>query len=369
MVSRSKQVLRFKRELNKIAEVGWQEKKTTKFILKSLPGKPIALGFGKEKTGLLYRLGGGTEKILLRADIDGLKIADRVAHICGHSSHAAGLMGGYLDCYSYQNKLTSIRKTIYFLFQPAEETFPSGAKTFIQEYGKIIREVKYAFAVHVRPKMAEGVIGIKKGPIMARGDYMEIFIKGKMVHVKNTPQGIDALEAAAYLILFIKDLQKKYRSNIRINIGVASGGWQPNTVAETASLKGDIRMKEEKYQGLIKRLLVNGVREIEKKTRAKISLNYYDGYPILSNEQTLTQEIIAFMKKRERFKINQSPSLFSFGCEDFSFIAQKISSVYALIGTGDKVDLHQKDCRISDKGTINVYRYFKAVIDWWFEKR
>ena len=40
----------------------------------------------------------------------------------------------------------------------------------------------------------------------------------------------------------------------------------------------------------------------------------------------------------------------------------------ALIGTGDKYDIHEAKCTISDKGTEAVYQYFSEITNWWLSK-
>lgn len=349
-----------------MAEIGWQEERTTNFIKNSLPLEPIKLGFKGKKVGLLYKVGEGKESILLRADIDALKIDGGIKHICGHSSHASALIAAFIDKYKLIKEHKN--KTVYFLFQPAEETYPSGAKAFLDECSSLFPEIKYSFAAHVRPKLPLGVLGLPH-IVVGRGDYMEITIHGKMVHVKNTPDGIDALEAASYIVLFVKKLQRKYVKHLRINIGVASAGLQPNAVPDYAILKGDIRMKDDKYQNIVKKLMSKKIKELEKELGVKIDFKYFDGYPILVNDKNLLNKIISFIAGNTNLKPLLEDNLFTFGSEDFSFIANKIPSLYALVGTGDLNDIHEINCTISDEGTKNIYTYFVNVIDWWLKEK
>jgi len=346
----------FKQALNKRAELGWQEIRTTRYIAEQLKVKPLVEGLGGKGTGLLYRVGTGDRAILLRADIDALKTSRGVAHTCGHSTHMASLMGTLLYTQSISDLLAQRGKSVYFLFQPAEETFPSGAHAFVAEHGDLLKTVSSAFAIHVRPTMSLGTIGIQPGLLWARGDYMEIEIRGKMVHVKNNRDGIDALYASALVIKQLHAIQNKYPA-IRIGIGVASGGLQANTVADRAILKGDIRLPTEQWQKKIKKILTQMLQSVEKKTNAKIKLHYFDGTPPVTNDHALTNEISRYLSGQRSipFHTIQSSRLFSYGCEDFAYIAQKVPSVMALIGTGDSHDLHEEKCVISDEGTMNAY--------------
>jgi len=357
-------LIRHKRKLDRLAELGWNEKKTTEYILKSVPVKPYKAGFGKSKTGMLYKLGEGTDSILLRADIDALKTEKGPKHICGHSSHTAALLQTLTDTVRKLHNQPNRKKSVYFLFQPAEETYPSGAKAFIDECPEVIKNLEYAFALHMRPLMKLREIGLQTGPVMARGDYFEINIRGTMAHIKNPEKGKDAIEAAAILIREFKAIQKKYFSVLRINVGVISGGRQSNTIADMCIMKGDVRLKENRRQNFIKLLMEKAIKKAQKSTGTAISLSYFDGYPVLSNEKAATGNVLRIMNNNNMLIIRDG--LFSFGCEDYSFISNLVPSAYAFIGTGDRHDIHHEKCIISDAGTNAAYEYFSSLVSWWF---
>ncbi|MCL4374242.1 M20 family metallopeptidase [Patescibacteria group bacterium] len=360
-------LINWKTRLNQIAELGWQENRTTHYIKQQLKDAPLIDGFNPGHTGLLYKLGKGNRAILLRADIDALRTRSGVAHICGHSSHTAALMSAYLFAQKQSDRLRTANKSIYFLFQPCEEGFPSGARAFLDQARSHLHEIKYAFATHVRPLMPPGQIGLVTGPVFARGDYFEIAVRGTQVHVKNAPEGIDAIETASHLVLEIKKIQKRYLNRLRINVGVINGGRQANTVADLADLKGDIRLCRDADQTMIKNRLKTIISALEKRYRATIDLRYFSGYPVLTNERALVKKIVASVNFSGK-KIVTRPDLFSFGCEDFSFISARFPSLFALVGTGDRHDLHEDDCVISDRGTETARLFFQQIISWWLTK-
>ncbi len=357
-----KHILEYKKKLNTIAELGWQEEKTTDYIAAILKDTPIKRGFRKGNTGLLYKIGTGSQSILLRADIDALKTSKGIRHTCGHSTHMSALIGTYQYAQSIEKNISEADKSIYFLFQPAEEAFPSGAQAFVSECKDSIKKIKQAFTIHVFPKLKLGEIGLQPGVIWARGDYMEIRIKGKMVHIKDNLDGIDALYAASLIIQKIKSFQKRH-STLRIGIGIIEGGRQTNTVADFALLKGDIRLKSESQQRRVKSALKKICSEIEKKTGAQVELSYFYGCPTVSNDSSLTKNIASDLKKYDKQFTISKKDLFSYGCEDFAYISSLVPSVTAFIGTGDMYDLHEENCTISDEGTLLAESYFKFIID------
>ncbi len=365
--NRRTDLINFKTRLNQIAELGWQETKTTRYIKQQLVDRPLIAGFGKNRTGLLYKLGNGNKAILLRADIDALKTRHTIAHICGHSSHTAALMSAYLFGKTLVSRLNAVNKSIYFLFQPCEEGFPSGARAFLNQAKPYLKQINYAFATHVRPLMPLGQIGLVNGPVFARGDYFEIDINGKQVHVKNAPLGVDAIEIASHLILHFKQIQKRYLRRLRINVGVINGGQQANTVADLVSLKGDVRLCTEQDQRLIQKQIMSKIRSLEQIYQTTIVLKYFSGYPVLTNDNPLMKNIIRSVDFGN-LKIIRDRNLFSFGCEDFSFISARFPAVFALVGTGDRHDLHEDRCVISDQGTQNLLAFFTKIIDWWIKQ-
>lgn len=360
-------LLTYKENLNSIAELGWHEEKTTEYLETQISEKPIKRGFASGLTGLLYKIGEGKRSILLRADIDGLKTSKGIAHICGHSTHMAALIVALEYSQSIKQQLSNDDKSIYFLFQPAEETFPSGAKAFIKECSDVVQKIQSSYAIHVRPNLPIGTIGLQSGAVWAYGDYMEIEVSGKMVHIKNNHDGVDSLVAASHIVLGVEAIQKDHPA-CRIGIGILQGGLQPNAVAGSALLKGDLRFKNYSQKKRIKQKLELLLQKVEQRTGTHIELRYYDGTPAVLNSKKTTNTLYNYLRKRRDLLFTYKTSgLFSFGCEDFAYITERIPSTIALIGTGDKYDLHEENCTISDQGTVNAAKYFKAVIDWFLQ--
>jgi amidohydrolase len=352
-----------KKDLDRLAEIGWLEKKTTRYILKALGDKPYRTGFAGKKVGAIFKIGRGKNKYLLRSDIDGLKTKDGIRHICGHSSHTAGLIGAYRYAKSLEKKLIDKDSEIYFLFQPAEETYPSGAKAFIDEDLRLVKQIKKAFACHVKPELKKGEIGLQSGDVFAAGDYFEIEIFGTQVHVKDAAYSIDALEGTAQVIIELKKILKKITPNGVINAGVVSGGRQPNAVADYAILKGDIRCREEKTRRLIKKSLEDIAAKKNIGYRGKIRVGYFDGYPLLKNNRKITDEFTKFVRTKNVFGKIIDRGMFSFGTEDFSFIADAVPSLYAYIGIDQPYPLHSDKLYVDDAGTLQVLKYFENVIN------
>ncbi|PIB31405.1 hypothetical protein BFP77_01800 [Maribacter sp. 4U21] len=146
-----------KEDLHSHPELAGQEKRTSKIVENYLLdlGLEVKKGFGGN--GIVGILNGHKEgkKIAWRADMDAaMHVFDdnpnsktQIAHICGHDVHTViGL--GIANVLSKMKD--SINGTVYFIFQPAEESF-EGAKSMIGD--GLFQEIRpdEIFGLHVFP--------------------------------------------------------------------------------------------------------------------------------------------------------------------------------------------------------------------------
>lgn len=359
-------VIKYKNDLDAIAETGWNEVKTTAYIDSVIKQKSLVNGFGEKKVGRIFSIGKGSEKIFLRADIDALPSKNGVKHICGHSTHMASLLGAFQWALSKELELTKKNKQIIFIFQPAEETFPSGAAEIIKKCPELIDSIKYGFGLHVAPDLPAGKIGIFDGIINAAGDYFEIEVYGKSTHIKSAPKGIDAIEGAAYIVQRFKKFQKEFPNfgkDVVFNIDTIKGGTSPNRIADTVFMNGDIRWFNKEDQEKIKKFFSDLPNEIKKIYNGQLKIRYFDGYPPLNNDTNLTTLVKTYISNDSDLSITDNVKK-SLGTEDFSFYSEKIPTLYAKIGMEGKHELHD-DMFYTDNHTVKLaFIYWLSIIDW-----
>ena len=320
-----------KRKLDELAEIAWNEKKTSEYIISQLGDEYVWY----KNNALIYKLGKGTP-IFFRAELDALQTIDGPKHICGHSAHLASLMGAYR--YFKENPP---QHTIYFIFQPSEEGYPSGA-TFISENFLKDKNIQAGFAFHVFGR------GSKQNKLydvqMASGDYFEISIAGVSTHVKNknTNTHPDPLVIAADLIKSIN--QKKYK-NIIMNIGKIEGGTSANCIAGKVMLYGDIRTNKEILREKAFTILQQIIKQHEKKYDSTIDLFHSFGYPVLNNDINLIKKIKKIL--------TIDGSIKSFGTEDFSLYP--FPYVFLYIGTGTEKSTHEIDFNVPNSTTLKIF--------------
>jgi len=327
----------FRQNLLKTPELSWNEIKTSSYIKKVL-GEPL----WQEKTAFAYAAGHGTP-IFFRAELDAITTSEGVKHVCGHATHSAALMGTYL----YFKENPPRDKTIYFIFQPSEEGYPSGAAFIAQHFDKL-KTCKAGFTVHVWPDLHQGELYDVK---MAASDYFEIIVKGKGTHIinKNVVKEKDPIAVAGNIAHQINQTKHK---NFIVYIGTITGGETPNALAAQVRMTGDIRAIDEigrldAYQFLRKVLDRVG----ETATGVEITTDYFMGYPMTESNNEIKKQIKHILPINEQIE--------SFGTDDFSLYPVPSMTLY--IGTGRAEELHRVDFVVPVEIAVKIYEYWIKI--------
>lgn len=337
MVRTKDKIMKFKHDLESIGEVGWQEYKTKNYITKNL-GKP----FWSEKTALVYKVGRGTP-VFFRAELDALNTSSGAKHLCGHSTHMASIMAAYM--YFKENPPQNF--CIYFVFQPAEEIYPSGAD-FVFKNFRPLKGCRAGFAFHVMSPLPAGEIYIAN---LASGDYFEINIVGHSVHVKdkNDSKVSDALLAGSEIVGLINGKKNK---NFIVNAGTFSGGDLANRIAGSAFLTGDARALSPRGREDAEKLVRRVCSRVEKKFDGiKVLLKYFKTYPILKAEESLAKNIKNILDIAGEYK--------SFATEDFALY--KVPKILFSVGTGGKHELHSDGFKVEDKIALHIFESWVKI--------
>ena len=159
--------------------------------------------------GVAASIGSGGRTLLLRADMDALPIGEESggpfacptgteAHTCGHDFHAAMLLNA---AKLLKEDESSLKGTVRFMFQPAEETF-EGAKDMFAH--GILEGVDAAMAVQVGPgKMPVGLVMYNSGGVMLSSvDGFQITAHGRGAHGAFPHNAIDPISTARIPLRF-----------------------------------------------------------------------------------------------------------------------------------------------------------------------
>lgn len=364
-------VLEYKNHIHQNPEVGWTEVLTTRYIQEQLDAASLIQGLGEQHTGAVFEVGKGALSIFVRADIDALKTSVGPQHLCGHSTHTAALMGAYFWLKEHEIELNNQGKKVIFLFQPAEEVHPSGARTFLETYPSLLDKSEYGFAIHVEPSLPIGTVQVQPGPIWAAHDSVKVEIIGKAVHVKNTPAGIDAIAGASQVIQLLRNFQHEFSNfgrDIVFNFNTIQGGVANNTVADKAFLTGAVRWIHREQQRQVRQFFNRLPHIMETIYPGMVNVTYIDeAVPVCENNRALAEEVGAYMRQHSNFSVVSKDQV-DLGVEDFAHFSRKYKTLYSKIGIDCPFDLHDPQMAVSDEATIKVFEYWQNLLQWWIGK-
>ena len=351
-----------RRHIHQNPELAFREFQTTKYIKGILKNNGIKINPLKMRTGVCAVINPKCKKaVAIRSDIDALPITEKtdvpfksrnagVMHACGHDVHMATVLGTAIIL----NKLRSqINAGVKFLFQPAEEQPPGGAKEMIENGVLKNPAVKVIFGLHVDPNVSVGRIGLRDGPTMSSVMDFDIEIIGRGGHAARPHAAIDAVAVAAEVIDSLQKVVSRELNPLKpglITIGVIEGGTVRNVIAEKVILKGTARTLHGDTQKWLPKLIRRTIDGVCKARGAKFKLDILSGYPVMVNHQNansiLRDSWIELFGKSTRYKIEVTPM--TLGGEDFAYFVSKIPGSMFRLGVKNKKIGADKSWHASD---------------------
>ena len=338
-------IISTRRELHKIPETAYTEKKTSAYVADYLTGEGLQVKTGIAQYGVvgLLETGRPGPTLMIRADMDALPLLeqtgkpfasthDGVMHACGHDAHMAMVLGAATILNNIKDQLNG---NIKFLFQPAEEG-PGGAKPMIEEGVLENPKVDYSIGCHVWPDIPEGTIGVRPGPFMAAMDRFDIKIIGRGGHGAMPHLSVDALDAGVQVVNALQRIVSRQINPLEaavVTVGTFQAGTAFNIIPEEAFLSGTTRTFDEKlWQSWSQRLekIISGVCDA---MGVDFELNFQPGYPPTINDSSmakLVSDCAAAVVGAEKVVVPDR----TMGGEDFSFFLQKSKGCYFALGTG-----------------------------------
>ena len=301
MEEMSPQFIETFRHLHKNPELSFQEYDTTEYIraiLRELDIKILDIGLETGVVGLLE----GKEPgpcIALRADIDGLPIQEESSssypserpgkmHACGHDTHTASLLGAARLLASVRENL---KGSVKFFFQPAEEV-NLGAKKLVALGCMENPHVDAVFGMHNEPHVPYGCVAVKKGPLMASVDRINIKITGKGGHGGMPQKNIDPIVVAAAIIQSLQTIVSRNVSPIDSCVvsicNVKAGeGTVNNVTPEEVRMYGTVRNYSQDVQHYVEQRIRDIVEQVSAAYGAKGELEYIYELAVTDNHEQL----------------------------------------------------------------------------------
>lgn len=296
-----------RRWLHTHPETGFDLKETTPYVRSALEQMGCAVQ-DCGKAGLVSTIGTGGKVFLLRADMDALPIREEAdvefastngnMHACGHDMHTAMLLGAAKLLKSHEQELTG---TVKLMFQPAEEVF-EGGKDMIAGGALENPKVDAAMMIHVAAGMpipAGTVIVSAPGVSAPAADYFTIQIQGKGCHGSAPWNGVDAITAAAHVLIALQEIQARELDASQeavLTIGTFHSGNAENVIADSAVLGGTIRTYDEQTRTRLKERMTQIAGSIAAAFRAQAEVHFGSGCPTLVNDNTLCHCVSGYLK-------------------------------------------------------------------------
>jgi len=337
-----------RRHLHENPELSWQEFGTSDFIAAKLEEEGIRFNRGVAKNGIVGFIEGNnpnSKTIALRADMDALPIEEAntceyksrnqgVMHACGHDVHMACLLGAAKILNRLRNKFDG---TVRLIFQPSEETYPSGANEMIKE-GVLENPVPRAIlGQHVFPQLPVGSVGVRPGKYMASTDEVYLTVIGKGGHAAMPHLVVDPLAIAAHILVALQHVPKlNHNPDVPtvLAFGRIIGEGRMNVIPNEVTIDGTFRTFDENWRDLAHEAIRRLAQETAKRFGGTCEVRIESGYPFLINDSTLTNN---FRQWAESYlgPENVVELDIAMTAEDFAFYSHIIPACFYRLGVAN----------------------------------
>ena len=336
------EIVENRRFLHQNPELSFQEEKTSRYIADTLNSYGISVRENVGDKGVVGIIQGREpgKTIAFRADFDALPIEDQkevtykstvpgVMHACGHDGHTAALLA---VAKVLQKHRDSIHGTAKFIFQPAEEKPPGGAKFMIED--GVLDDVDYVFGAHVATDLPVGTLSTASGAIMASVDAFTIKIIGKGGHGARPHETKDSIIAATHLVQHLQQIVSRRINPTEaavVTVGSIHAGNAFNVIADSAVLEGTVRALNKDVRAQIEKEIRAILEGLKITNYIEFELDYLHGYPVLVNPVEEAALVEQFIKEQfgESAFIQKDPVL---GAEDFAYYLQEKPGNFFYVG-------------------------------------
>ena len=330
-----------RRALHQMPEYGFEMDQTVAYVKNRLTD----MGIDYQEMGdhgLVAVLGRGEHCFMLRADMDGLPVAEENdldfcatnggGHLCGHDIHTGMLLGAAAMLKESEAKLQGRVKV---MFQPAEET-GRGAKSMIAAGLLENPKVEAAAALHVQAEKPVGYMEVKPGIATSSIDTFRITIEGCGGHSSRPEEAINPLDVASYIQFLLNSAVQREVScweHAVLAVTQVHGGDVINAFPSTAKIGGSTRC----YSNEVKEYLHRRIEEVANGVCALFHATCRIEWvrtPMIEVDETLCRMFEPVLQSvMDTVEISEKPFT---GSEDFSYISQQLPVFFGWIGAGSE---------------------------------
>lgn len=334
-------MVEIRRELHRHPELSGDESGTAARIAGRLDDLGVDYRSGVGGHGIVAEIAGAGAgpSIALRADIDGLPIAeetglpfaslrDGVMHACGHDGHAAILLGAAEMLAAGPPPPRPVR----LLWQPAEER-GSGARAMIDDGA--LDGVAMIFAGHVDRHHPAGALVVTDGPVNAAADRFVVRFSGRQGHGARPHEALDAVVVGS---LFVTALQTIVSREVDpshpsvVSVGSFHAGTAGNVIAGTAELEGTIRSQEVDVRSHLRGSVERIAMAVAQLHDAAVEVDVSRGIPPVINEPEVTALAREAAVAVVGSGLVETLRTVNMGAEDFGVYLEEVPGCYIRYG-------------------------------------
>lgn len=347
--------------LQKVAEIAFKEKETTKYIKKALRNLGLKLIPFKNMTGGYVDIGEGEPSVAVRTDIDALNVTlDSkmvVRHACGHDVHMTVTLCLIEELIKKKNK-----RPIRFIFQPAEEV-GLGAKKVIET--GVLDHIEFLYGMHVRP-LEELKMGTFSAAIQHGASKMiEGKIHGADTHAARPHLASNSIEVGLGI------MQELYRIHANPVIPVSikftsfhADAGAHNTIPGDAMFTIDVRSQTNYVMEKITERTNVIMEAMEKLNDTKVEIKELTDIKAAEPNQEAVTKLENAIVNSLGEKALAEP-IITPGGEDFheySYQLKYLKTTMLGIGCGVTPGLHHPNMRLSEKEAEKAVKVFYELL-------
>ncbi|MGQ7934795.1 M20 aminoacylase family protein [Paraburkholderia sp. D1E] len=334
-----------RRQIHAHPETGFDVVNTAELVAGLLKewGYDVHTGIGGTGVVGQLKLGNGTRRIGIRADMDALPIheqthlpyASRIPgkmHACGHDGHTAILLAAARHLATSRD----FDGTLNLIFQPDEENL-CGARRMIEE-GLFERfPCDSVYALHNGPGIPVGQFVVKTGGVTAASDVATVTLTGVGGHGAMPDKARDPIVAAGSLIMALQTIVSRNlpASEVGVvSIGGIHAGATHNVIPETVKLLLNMRSTNPEMRERIEKRVHEIVTLQAQSFGVEASIDYKRLVPVVVNAETptaLARDVITDLVGAENVLTDTKGMM---GSEDFAWMSDAVPGCYVVIGNG-----------------------------------
>jgi amidohydrolase len=335
-----------RRDLHRHPELSHQETRTAQMVAARCRELGFSVREGVGGTGVVADLAGGGGSgptVMYRADMDALPVdettgvrpvrseAPGAMHACGHDGHVAialgvgEVMAGLRDEWS---------GTLRLCFQPAEE-IADGAVPMIE--AGALEGVERVLGLHLWTPLDTGRVAVTGGSLFGSADEFRIVIRGTGGHGGLPHLSIDAVVAAAHVVVALQTLVSREVAPDRpavVSVGMIRGGRAHNVIAEAVQLDGTVRAPDQALRESLMRRVEEVARAVAGGLRAQVDFEMVAGCPPVVNDPDSAETVRrAAVEAVGEANVEFARPL-TVG-DDMACFLERVPGCYFLVGAGD----------------------------------